>query len=233
MTAQVIVGDIQARSAGLPISIVAPIDVDARLLFVVATYPGEARRVSAHAGMLTRLTLWLLDAASLGRLRDYRGMYRDHYANPRNSEYMLGAILAVEKALALRSPPAVIVPDGVATGSAGNISVTIVDIAEMDAVAWRRQIASGPFDAVVIVWPDAIGLGNERMQRRLLEAGAPVYVLNGRRRLFRLDPAMRWKIALRRYFAHTRVMELAFAAVVWPLAGLCALVDILERRRDG
>lgn len=229
MNAPATSSDIFARSAGLPISILSPIDSEARLLFVLAPYPSDPRLVSTHAGLLTRLTLKLLDAVTLGRARDYRNMYRDHYANPRSADYMLGAIDAAMGALKLREQPVVITPAGTAVGQVGRARVPIVDVTRGDAVEWRRRVASGRHDVVVLVWPDAIGLSAERLQK-LLSFGVPLYVLNGRRRLFRLDATMRWKIALRRYFAHTRVMELIFAATVWPIAGLCAAVDRFGRR---
>jgi hypothetical protein len=81
---------------------------------------------------------------------------------------------------------------------------TLLDVrAEPD---WERALGSGP---VVLLYPDAIGIGFGAIERRLL-GRVPVTVLNGRRRNFALDRATRRRLRLRRFLERTMLLEGVF-----------------------
>jgi hypothetical protein len=89
-------------------------------------------------------------------------------------------------------------------------------------------------DRVVLLYPDAIGVGFGRLERRVLAqvpAGAKLWALNGRRRLFELTPKTRRRLALRRLLEVSMLPEavvtVLFAAASVPLA----LIDLLRGRR--
>jgi hypothetical protein len=81
-------------------------------------------------------------------------------------------------------------------------------------------------DEIVLLYPDAIGLGFGALERRL-PPGVPVRILNGRRREFALDPRTRRALRLRRALERTMLGEtvaLAAAAAVTPVLLLADLV---------
>lgn len=81
----------------------------------------------------------------------------------------------------------------------------------------------------LLVFPDAIGLGAGAMQRLALSDGRPVYVLNGRRRLFLLDGATRqYALIWRRFLARSRVTEKLLAVLAY-MVGAVLLAPEQER----
>jgi hypothetical protein len=85
-------------------------------------------------------------------------------------------------------------------------------------------------DEIVLLYPDAIGLGFGAIERRL-PSGVPVRVVNGRRRDFALDRRTRRALALRRALERTMAFEavaLAAAAVATPAL---LVVDLVRGRR--
>lgn len=217
-----------AASARLPITMASPLDGEERVLFVLTSYPGVPNEVSRDAGIGTRAALAIIDLVTLRRHRSYREMYRDHYANVRSVDYMRGLVDAVTRAAAMRNRPGLVADAATPAGPADQTAVERRDLRAMGEAEWRAAIAAGPHSAVVLVWPDALGLGSERLEG-LLAGMTRVYALNGRRRLFRLDAAMRAKLARRRFFAYTRVAELSFALASFPVAAACAAIDRLKR----
>lgn len=85
-------------------------------------------------------------------------------------------------------------------------------------------------DRVVLLYPDAIGIGWAGVERSVRSAAGPgteVRVLNGRRRDFALDRAARRRLAVRRLLESALVGEavvtLAFLALTPPLVAWDAL----------
>ena len=81
-------------------------------------------------------------------------------------------------------------------------------------------------------YPELANVGHisvKAMERPALATGRPVYVANGRKRLFRLDRPTGRRLALRRFLARSRVLELLLAAV---LLGAGAAVRLWERCRQ-
>jgi hypothetical protein len=87
---------------------------------------------------------------------------------------------------------------------------------------------------VVLLYPDAIGLGwrpVERVVRRAAPTGAAIEVLNGRRRRFALDRRTARALTVRRVLEWTMLGELLAAPVVVGAAAALAAVDLLRGRR--
>jgi hypothetical protein len=89
-------------------------------------------------------------------------------------------------------------------------------------------------ERIVLLYPDAIGLGWGPVERALLRkapAGAELRVLNGRRRDFVLDRRFRRRLELRRWLETALVGEAA-ATVLFVLATPVLLArDVLRGRR--
>ena len=89
-------------------------------------------------------------------------------------------------------------------------------------------------ERVVLIYPDAIGVGFGRVERRAIAqmpSGVGLWALNGRRRLFELTPRTLRRLRLRRLLEVTMLPEVVatvlLAAVSLPLAA----VDLLRGRR--
>lgn len=88
-------------------------------------------------------------------------------------------------------------------------------------------------DTVVLLYPDPIGLDFSACERFLASRWPTkrILVLNGRRRLFRLDRERRRRLALRRMLALFRPLEAAFFVFFVTATPFLLLVDLLRRRR--
>lgn len=106
------------------------------------------------------------------------------------------------------------------------------DLIDVQDAGWRARIAGAR--TVVLLYPDAIGLGFGHFERDLLRAipaDAEVQVLNGRRRRFVLDARTQRSLRLRRFLERSMVVELA-ATPVLVLGGIAlAGYDRVRGRR--
>lgn len=96
---------------------------------------------------------------------------------------------------------------------------------------WTARIAAA--DEVVLLYPDAIGLGFlpiERMVMRCKRPWAAVTILNGRRRKFLLNHDTRWALRFRRLLEWTMLPELLFLPVFMVVTPLLWLADLLRGR---
>jgi hypothetical protein len=203
---------------------------DGAVLFILCAYPRE--ELARRAGLLTRMTLWGLDAVTIGRLRAHRVLYRDHYANPRPLAYLVGLVERFRRQADLRRAPDLIIDrsfgDEAQSCARDFAQVEIADLHDPMQSALARNATDGRYAAVILVWPDALGLGWEPLQRWATRLPL-VIAMNGRRRAFSLDRSTRRALATRRFFAHTRLAEAIFALCAYPVAGFCALVDAVRR----
>ncbi len=168
------------------------------------------------AGLLGRM--W----GSGGLLGGTEGLIR-FYANPRGAAML--ADLAQEAvaqatsggAMALADPT---LPD-IREAAKGFAEVTEADPSTPDGARLIcERLARPDWDVALLVFPDAIGLGAGAMQRLALSDGRPVYVLNGRRRLFLLDGATRRALAWRRFLVRSRVTEKLLAVLAYAVGAV-------------
>lgn len=167
----------------------------------------------------------LLDRISLLDLRRFVASNRDFFANVRSVAYQIDLLT---ECLRLRGGnPAEIriehsLADSVAREQLNQFgSVNVVE------AACLFSNAQG-FGGILLVYPDALGLGWSRAERTLRRNRA--FVLNGRRRLFALDASTRAKLLWRRFLANTRLPEMVAGVLVIPVAALCAMVDGIREK---
>jgi hypothetical protein len=89
-------------------------------------------------------------------------------------------------------------------------------------------------DEVLLMYPDAIGLGWRAIERDVVRRAAPgadVAVLNGRGRRFALDARTRRALGLRRAMEWTMLLELVAAPLIVGLAPALWAVDAIRGRR--
>lgn len=98
--------------------------------------------------------------------------------------------------------------------------------------AWRGQAAAA--GTVVLLYPDATGLGFRRLERDVRGAargGAVLRILNGRRRDFRLDRATLAALRLRRLLERLMLLELLAVAMFVLATPLLLARDWMVGRR--
>jgi len=96
--------------------------------------------------------------------------------------------------------------------------------------AVEQDVPAESVDEIVLLYPDAIGLGFGSIERRL-PAGVPVQVVNGRRRSFSFDTRTRRALVLRRALERSMAGEALALAVAALLTPVLILVDAARGRR--
>lgn len=86
---------------------------------------------------------------------------------------------------------------------------------------------------IVLLYPDAIGLGFASLERRIARAipNAAVEVLNGRKRQFVLDRRSRFDLVCRRFLEWTMLIEIASGLAILAVTPVLILVDAVRVRR--
>ncbi len=197
-----------------------------RILVVLPGYAADPAGRTVGEGSLAGRAfggLWrLLTTASYRRF--VRG-HRDFYANARSADYMAARIADLADSalgdasilLVAVDLPALPAPLAARAGKIDLVQAPALARlgADLPGLLDRR----GPFDAALLAHHDALGLGLGSVEKRLL-AHCPerTFVINGRRRVYRLDRAMRRRLALRRFLAETRLVELAAGFAIRPLS---------------
>ncbi len=187
----------------------------------------------ADATMVGNAFARLLAMVRRPATRDHVRFYRDFYANPRSPAYMAERLRALFGSGEGRRRTLVLDPklDGedATAGWAGDIHRSADSLARSPGDLAEQMRAH---DAVLLLHSDALGLGLGALERRLVGAfPAGVFVLNGRRRLYRLDARMQRRLRRRRVLAETRIVEAALARVVPILAWLLAGFDRFASRK--
>lgn len=93
---------------------------------------------------------------------------------------------------------------------------------------WRHRLTGA--DRVVLLYPDAIGIGFGALERQLL-GRVPVTVINGRRRNFVLDRATRRRLRLRRFLERTMLLEGVFGLGLLLATPFLLGIDLARGRR--
>ncbi|MBU1666565.1 MAG: glycine/betaine ABC transporter permease [Gammaproteobacteria bacterium] len=104
-------------------------------------------------------------------------------------------------------------------------------VSTRDQADWQARIAEA--DDIVLVYPDAIGLGFANVEAAV-KAGkrtwAGVRVLNGRRRRFLLDGATRRGLLFRRFLEWTMLPELLFLPLFVAVTPVLWAIDLMRGR---
>lgn len=204
---------------------------------LTATLPATGRVLLLFAGRTLDKPGFL--AGCLAKLHGTGGLLggpdglATYYANPKSLSWLYRTVTATLAASGLETLPNPLVdrsletPEDAVDSDVAPIWLDPTTPAGQKNLAAR--LAAVDWDLALLVYPDAIGLGATAMERPVLATGRPVYATNGRKRLFRLDRPTGSRLALRRFLARSRVMELLLAAV---LLGAGAAVRLWERCRQ-
>lgn len=198
-----------------------------RLLVVVCSYRGGIGNpppfaFSSRMPRLYRIAR-LLDGLSLLFLRQFIAANRDFFANIRPLDYQAGLL---DDALRLGAPAEVTIR--VDQALSGHPAMARVQSMGQTEVRPAAELL-GPHelaDQVLVIYPDALGLGWARLES-LLPSGR-AFGVNGRRRIFPLDAAARRWLRWRRLMANTRLPELLATVAIVPLAAGLAAWDALR-----
>lgn len=169
----------------------------------------------------------VMDGMTAYPLRQFIANNRDHAANPRNFGYQLG------------------VTKEILSFGGSSESTFIIDARFADQEITRQFEQLGPvsvrdmasiapndlaaYNAIILVYPDALGLGWSSLERKLLASlRVPLFFATGRRRLMPLNLSAHRQLRWRRFLANSRVAELLCGALVIPFAISCAAVDALR-----
>jgi hypothetical protein len=189
------------------------------LLIIIPGYVAPGRGESFNdAGFLGNMFVQFMAAIRNAAMREHVRFYRDFYANPRSSAYMVERLNELfEK-------------------SKGQIRTLVVGSRiklDMHAAKWAHKIRQvdesvirspndllhGDYDAVLLVTQDPLGLGLGAFERALDAAyRGKIFVMNGRRQVYRLDGRMQRVLGRRRVLAETRIVESILSRVV-PIIG--------------
>jgi hypothetical protein len=88
-------------------------------------------------------------------------------------------------------------------------------------------------DNIVLLFPDPIGIDFRWIEHEIASRAPSksVFALNGRRRFFRLDSAMRRRLAFRRFLAAVRIPEMSFLLIFVIATPFLTLFDFMRGRR--
>jgi len=201
--------------------------IGGHVLFLVCSY--GARPAISFASKLPFLWRFgrLADRLTAYSLRQFIASNRDFAANPRTFEYQLGLVKDV-LALGRVTETTCFIDPAFSDQSVQNqfASLGKVEIRDPGSVS-GRDLQS--FDTVIVVYPDALGLGRSGVEAGLLRsARVPLYFVNGRRRIMPLDSAARRALSWHRLLATTRLTELCLSLLIIPLAMFWAALDALR-----
>ncbi len=210
------------RDASFPI-------INGRLLIVICSYRGwnENLRPFSISNALPLLGKIgrLFDCITLLKLRQFIAANRDFFANPRPLIYQISLI---KELLKITVPDQVtIIIDHAFQNDPALSSLESLGNSELCMPA-NFVSHSANVDAVVIVYPDAIGLGWSGLESQIL--GLSTYLLNGRRRMQALDAKIHRQLRWHRVLASARFPELLMSIAIIPIAAILASLDALNKK---
>ncbi|QWG25095.1 hypothetical protein KMZ93_09560 [Bradyrhizobium sediminis] len=177
------------------------------VLAIIPGYAAETSRIGEGSAWLSAVG-WFWRVLTTGNFKSFVRQYRDYYANPRTSAYMAEALgELIRKAL----PDAQVVllcaarDDFPSSWASRRLPL---EAARADFSDLAKSLAPElAFDAAILAHHDPLGLGLYPLERALLAQFKDVFVVNGRRRVYRLDQAALDAHKLRRFLAQTRLAE--------------------------
>jgi|GEM_PF-4228674 len=203
--------------------------LEGRLLVVVCSYRGGTGNPPpfSFARVMSRLGRpgGIFDRLALLNLRQFIAANRDFFANARTLAYQAGL---VEDLLQVVGPLQVTIALDRAFES-DPVRTVFDNLGEVQLRSPAELVRGDDgANSIVVVYPDALGLGWSTLEARLIATGTPTYLLNGRRRIQVLDVPAHRRLRWHRLLATTRIPELVMSIVVVPLAALLATGDALR-----
>lgn len=103
-----------------------------------------------------------------------------------------------------------------------------IDSSDMTEMSIISQVDVSKFKQIILLWPDANGMGWFNIERQAFKrkhSNTPIYVLNGRRRLFELS-RRQWRVfRLKRFLEKTFLLEFGVLLLFLVTAPILALWD--------
>lgn len=189
-----------------------------RVLVVLPGYAADSASRGIGSGSFVLRPLGVVwRSLTTGGYRSYVQDYRDFYANPRSHEYMIERVAELFSHALPDARAMLLLVSDVSKAAVPVRFASLGDRLEFGPTLQTDNIpegvsralaAHGPFDAAVLAHHDALGLGLQSVESRLV-ANLPdaTFVINGRRRVYRLTSDMRRRLAWRRFLAETRIAE--------------------------
>ena len=169
---------------------------------------------------------------SLARWWDHRGWFTFYEANPRSLSYMVEMAARTVPSTLATSPIDLVILGGADETVGADLPHPFDAVHRLDdgrsLVRWSdgRKVMTA-----ILLYRDAIGIGWGQTEQALLGAGRELYAVNGRRRFFGVDAAMRRRLKVRRVLSVSRIPEIVFGAAVIVVGSVLALVDAARGRR--
>jgi hypothetical protein len=202
------------------------------ILFPAYSAPSDQERFSDAGRALNLLAriLWML--RSTARSQHVR-MYRDYYANPRSPAYMADAAREFARDISADHIMLLTDPEPEAVAATASWANETARHAKRLRQATASEFDAHRADAVVLLHADPLGMGLGQLERSLLDRyPTRTFVLNGRRRFYRLDRSIEQSLNRRRFLAETRVVEALLSLALWPAALALMTGDMLFKRKS-
>lgn len=168
---------------------------------------------------------WTLEASSKG-WKAHRDMIVHYRANPRPVAYMLARADEFIAAYAKDASIDLYVHKDIADEVAAKDHAWIRNILGDDEL---NKLTADQYDTVIFLYADAIGLGWNDFERRMLHlVSAQFIVINGRRRIFIWNAESRRKLDWRRFVAQAWWWEWLFAPWLLVISTFYALTDVFH-----
>lgn len=182
-------------------------------------------------GLMLAGHLWRLLTSE--RYRAHVRLYRDFYANPRPRDYMIDRAGELISARSIGQATLWCGLEDAEPRPSWAAAVQPVDFGDPEALGALLKSAPSRPDAILLLHSDAIGLGQEPVEAAILRAfDGPVVVLNGRRRIYTLNPSRRAQLRRRRFLADTRLVEAGWGLFLWVTGAASAVLDRVQSRRE-
>ena len=198
-----------------------------RAAFCVCSYRASRPYSFAETFQVFRRFGRMMDVITAYPLRQFTATNRDYAANPRSFGYLLGL---TKEILSLGGfvEAVVMIDKEFSDPSITRQFEQVGPVAIRDIADFTPNDFVG-FDTVILVYPDALGLGWSGVESKLLTGlHVPLFFANGRHRLMRLDSTVRRALVWRRLLATSRLTELCLSLLIVPLAMFWAAQDALR-----
>lgn len=173
-------------------------------------------------------------SGGIGIFKNLRKHYRDQanfYANPRSVSYQLGAIKEFCSINGVGENIDLALDENLAPYPAEDIDSNFKQVYKISLFPTKglRDRLQKQYDNIVIVYSDAIGLGCEEIEKAIASHSS-VFVINGRRRAFKLSLDFQKALNRRRFYCKWRIVEALLAFSFIFLSGAFALSDWLNKK---
>ena len=188
---------------------------------------GASSQTAGEGNIILRLFASIWRGVTSTNYKSYIRIYRDFYANPRSEDYMLERVKEFVSAVCPDCNIQILIQEGFSgktyKDNKSNNRVQILEYSgnkknTLNAIISKMSGEIGD-SKVLFIHPDAIGLGQYENERVLLDKfPGRVFVLNGRRRIYKLTSKMHKKVVFRRFLVETRLPEAVASLLIWPLS---------------